>query len=107
MKMESSSKEDDLLSSNSPEVELTNAGAESFLQCLMRIAKSTGKEETEKNLKLLGNVPSLSSSFDISKFNSLLLPNGAVKDWMMSAVQSGNQDGLILWSELVRILGKN
>ena len=69
--------------------------------------KATDKDEIVKILNFMKKVEPLTSSYDISKFNPLLLPNGVVKEWMITAVQSGNQDGLTVWSELVRILGKN
>ena len=100
--MESTSKEEDLL----PSKLIKDAGVENLVKCLSTLIKSTEKEEKDKNLKLLANLLPLTSGCDISSLNSLLLPNGEVKDWMMNAVQSGNQDGLILWSELVRVLGK-
>ena len=68
--------------------------------------KATDKDEIVKTLNFMKKVEPLTSSYDISKFNPLLLPNGVVKEWMITAVQSGNQDGLTVWSELVRILGK-
>ena len=69
--------------------------------------KATDKDEIVKILNFMKKVEPLTSGYDISKFNPLLLPNGVVKEWMITAVQSGNQDGLTVWSELVRILGKN
>ena len=68
--------------------------------------KATDKEEIVNILNFMKKVEPLTSGYDISKFNPLLLPNGVVKEWMITAVQSGNQDGLTVWSELVRILGK-
>jgi len=95
------------LSSKSETITLTQAEAENFANCLIRITKVTDKHEIVKILNFMKKVEPLTSGYDISKFNPLLLPNGVVKEWMITAVQSGNQDGLTVWSELVRILGKS
>lgn len=95
------------LSSKSETITLTQAEAENFANCLIRIIKATDKDEIVNILNFMKKVEPLTSGYDISKFNPLLLPNGVVKEWMITAVQSGNQDGLTVWSELVRILGKS
>ena len=106
--MESDTKKDpDLLSSNLEVISLTGQDdAENFANCLKKITKMTVKDEISRGLKMMDKIQPLTSGFDISKFSPLLLPNGEVKEWMMTEVQKGNQDGLTIWSGLIRILSK-
>ena len=92
---------------SSETITLTQAESEKFANCLIKITKVTDKEEKDRIQKVLNKIQPLWSGYDISKFNPLLLPSGEVKEWMITAVQSGNEDGLTVWGELVRILGKN
>ena len=86
------------------EILLAPDQCEAFVQCLKKLAKN---EDVEKVMAMVNKVQPLTQGYDISKMSPLFLPNGEVKDWMMTSVQNGKENGLAVWGGLVRILGRS
>lgn len=81
-------------------VDLKPEDSEALLQILRSIPPS------KEVLSFMEKLSVLPPEFDTSKLIPLLLQDGQVKLWMMSAVEKGDKNSLFLWGNIIRILGK-
>lgn len=95
---------EDLLNSKDPQISLKADQCPILVEILKKL---TQNEEVEKISKFLAKVEALPDDFKIGQLTPLFLPNGQVKEWMMSSVQNGEEIALPVWSSVVKILGKN
>lgn len=97
-------RENALLDSSLERISLNISDNNAIVNILAMVCKS---EHVGKVIAFTEKLDLLPPEFDISRLNEVLKPEGQVRMWMLAAVEKGDKNGLLLWKNLIRILGKS